>query len=270
MKILSIRETLKRNNIKINKSLGQNFIFDQNLTDKIVSKSKPLSKTIIEVGPGPGCLTRSILKAKPKKLFAIDIDAQSEKMLSDLKLVHKKTLNVIIEDALNYPIWKLGSAPRQVIANLPYNTGTKMFISWLKNINQFESMTLMFQKEVADRILAKQGSKNYGRLSIIANWLTKTKKLFDIPNSAFIPKPKVKSTVIHIKPYPKPLYNVSFESLEKITKMAFAQRRKMIKTSLKKFDGQKLLADLDISSNLRPEDLTIEEFCKIAKQVFER
>ena len=269
MEIPSIKETLKKNNIKINKSLGQNFIFDQNLTDKIVSKSKPLSTTIIEIGPGPGSLTRSILKEKPSKLFVIDIDKQSEKMLSDLKSMHSETLNIIIEDALKYPIWELGNSPRQVIANLPYNTGTKMFTEWLKRINCFESMTLMFQKEVADRILAKPGSKNYGRLSVIANWLTETKKLFDIPNSAFIPKPKVNSTVIQIKPYKKPIYDVSFESLETITRIAFSQRRKMIKTSLKVINCNKILDDLNISPFLRPEQLSIQDFCKIARKVYE-
>ena len=269
MEIPTIKETLKKNNIKINKSLGQNFIFDQNLTDKIVSKSKPLSTTIIEIGPGPGSLTRSILKEKPNKLFVIDIDKQSEKMLSDLKSMHNETLNIIIEDALKYPIWELGNSPRQVIANLPYNTGTKMFTEWLKRINCFESMTLMFQKEVADRILAKPGSKNYGRLSVITNWLSETKKLFDIPNSAFIPKPKVNSTVIKIKPYKKPIYDVSFESLEAITRIAFSQRRKMIKTSLKEINCNKILDELNISPFLRPEQLSIQDFCKIAKKAFE-
>ena len=269
MQIPTIKEILKKNKIKIHKSLGQNFIFDQNLTDKIVLKSKPLCKTIIEIGPGPGCLTRSILKEKPKKLFVIDIDEQSEKMLSDLQLIYNDKLHIIIEDALKFPIWELGSFPRQIIANLPYNSGTKMLTEWLKHFNCFESMTLMFQKEVADRILAKPGSKNYGRLSIIANWLTKTSKLFDIPNSAFIPKPKVDSTVIRIQPYKKPLYDVSFHSLERITKIAFSQRRKMIKTSLKEIDCIKILEDLNISSSLRPEQLSISDFCKIAKKAFE-
>ncbi len=269
MQIPTIKEILKKNKIKIHKSLGQNFIFDQNLTDKIVSKSKPLCNTIIEIGPGPGCLTRSILKEKPEKLFVIDIDEQSEKMLSDLKLMYNDKLHIIIEDALKFPIWELGSFPRQIIANLPYNSGTKMLTKWLKHINNFDSMTLMFQKEVADRILAKPGSKNYGRLSVIANWLTKTSKLFDIPNSAFIPKPKVDSTVIQIQPYKKPLYDVSFHSLEKITKIAFSQRRKMIKTSLKEINCNKILDDLNISPSLRPEQLSISDFCKIAKKAFE-
>ena len=128
----------------------------------------------------------------------------------------------------------------------------------------------MFQKEVADRIIAKPGSQNYGRLSILTNWLTKSKKLFDIPSDAFIPKPKVKSSVIQLKPLSKPLYDVSFESVEKITHMAFSQRRKMLKTSLKTINGQTILKELGISPNLRPENLTVIDFCKIAKKSFEQ
>jgi 16S rRNA (adenine1518-N6/adenine1519-N6)-dimethyltransferase len=265
----TIRETLKKNNIKIHKSLGQNFIFDINLTDKIVNKSLPIKSTVIEVGPGPGCLTRSILKQEPNVLFAIDKDFQSKIMLDDLKKVYKEKLEIIIEDALNYPIWNLGDPPRQVIANLPYNTGTKMLILWLKYINHFDMITLMFQKEVADRIIAKPGSKQYGRLSILTNWLTKSTKLFDIPNSAFFPPPKVKSTVIQLKPLKKPLYNVTFASLEKITQMAFSQRRKMLKSSLKEINGENILKSLKISPNLRPEELSVLDFCRIAKKAFD-
>ena len=265
----TIREVLKKNNIKIHKSLGQNFLFDINLTDKIVNGSLPIKPTVIEIGPGPGCLTRSILKKKPNVLFAIDKDIQSKIMLNDLKKIYKEKLEIIIEDALGYPIWNLGNSPRQVIANLPYNTGTKMLILWLKYINNFDMMTLMFQKEVADRIVAKPGSKQYGRLSILTNWLTKSTKLFDIPSSAFFPPPKVKSSVIQLIPYEKPLYNVTFESLEKITQMAFSQRRKMLKSSLKKINGENILTSLKISPNLRPEELSVIDFCKIAKEAFD-
>ena len=265
----TIREILKKNNVKIHKSLGQNFLFDINLTDKIVNKSLPIKSTVIEVGPGPGCLTRSILKKEPNVLFAIDKDFQSEIMLNDLKKIYKEKLEIIIEDALNYPIWNLGDSPRQIIANLPYNTGTKMLILWLKYINQFDMLTLMFQKEVADRIVAKPGTKQYGRLSILTNWLTRSTKLFDIPNSAFFPPPKVKSTVVQLIPHKKPLYNVTFESLERITQMAFSQRRKMLKSSLKEINGENILESLKISPNLRPEELSVLDFCRIAKKAFD-
>ena len=268
LQLPTINETLKKNNVKINKSLGQNFLFDLNLTDKIVKNSEPICPTVIEVGPGPGALTRSILKKKPFVLYTIDKDKQSEKMLTDIKKIYRDNLIIITDDALHYPIWELGDSPRQVIANLPYNTGTKMLTSWLKHIQHFDLLTLMFQKEVADRIIAKQGSKNYGRLSILTNWLTKSKKLFDIPSEAFIPRPKITSSVIQLKPLNKPLYDVSFESIEKITQMAFSQRRKMIKTSLKKVNGQIILKELNISPNLRPENLSIIDFCKIAKKLY--
>ena len=264
----TIKETLKKNNVKINKSLGQNFLFDLNLTDKIVKNSEPICPTVIEIGPGPGGLTRSILKKKPNVLYTIDKDKQSEKMLTDIKKIYRANLIIITDDALHYPIWELGDSPRQVIAKLPYNTGTKMLTTWLKHIQHFDLLTLMFQKEVADRIIAKPGSKNYGRLSILTNWLTKSKKLFDIPSEAFIPRPKIISSVIQLKPLHKPLYDVSFESIEKITQMAFSQRRKMIKTSLKKVNGQIILKELNISPNLRPENLSIIDFCKIAKKSY--
>ena len=269
LQLPTIKETLKKNNIKINKSLGQNFLFDLNLTDKIVKKSEPICPTVIEIGPGPGGLTRSILKKKPDVLYTIDKDKQSEKMLTEIKKKYKDRLIIITDDALHYPIWELGTPPRQVIANLPYNTGTKMLTLWLKHIQHFDLVTLMFQKEVADRIIAKPGSKNYGRLSILTNWLTKSKKLFDIPSEAFIPRPKVISSVIQLQPLHKPLYNVSFESIEKITQIAFSQRRKMIKTSLKTLNGGIILKELDISPSLRPENLSIIEFCKIAKKLYE-
>lgn len=263
----SIQETLKKNKIKINRSLGQNFLFDLNITDKIVKKSKPIASTIIEIGSGPGSLTRSILKNKSAFVYAIDKDQQSKTMLTELKMICKNRLEIIIDDALHYPIWELGKAPRQIIANLPYNVGTKMLIMWLKNIQKFDLLTLMFQKEVADRIIAKPGSKNYGRLSILTNWLTQSSKLFDIPNEAFIPRPKVNSSVIQLKPLPEPIFDVSFESLEKLTHLAFSQRRKMLKTSLKGVNGKKILEELNISPNLRPEDLSVIDFCKIAKKL---
>ena len=262
----TIQETLKKNKVKIKKTLGQNFLFDLNLTDKIVKQSKPLASTIIEVGSGPGSLTRSILKIKSAIVFAIDKDIQSEKMLRELHKVYKDRLKIVIDDALHYPIWNLGEAPRQVIANLPYNVGTKMLLTWLKHIKNFDLLTLMFQKEVAERIVAKPGSKNYGRLSILTNWLTESSKLFDVPSEAFIPRPKVKSSIIQLKPLSKPLYEVSFEALEKITHLAFSQRRKMLKSSLREINGKKILEDLNISPNLRPENLSIIDFCKIAEK----
>ena len=269
LQLPTIRETLEKNNVNIKRSLGQNFLFDLNLTDKIVRNCEPIAPTVIEIGPGPGSLTRSILKKNPNVLYTIDKDNQSEKMLADVKKIYKDSLIIITDDALNYPLWKLGNAPRQIIANLPYNTGTKMLISWLKHINHFDLLTLMFQKEVADRIIAKPGSKSYGRLSILTNWLTKSKKLFDIPSDAFVPRPKVKSSVIQLRPLPRPLYDVSFESIEKITQIAFSQRRKMLKTSLKTIKGESTLNELGISPNLRPENLSIIDFCRIAKKTYE-
>ena len=156
----TIREILNNNNIKINKSLGQNFLFDINLTDKIVKRSLPIKSTVIEVGPGPGCLTRSILKQEPNIVFAIDKDVQSKKMLNDLKKIYNNKLEIIIDDALHYPIWNLGTAPRQIIANLPYNIGTKMLISWLKHINQFDIKSGLVNKKYSLTYYLSVGDQN--------------------------------------------------------------------------------------------------------------
>ena len=189
-------------------------------------------------------------------------------MLKELKEIYKDKLQIIIADAKDYPIWELGESPRQIIANLPYNVGTKMLINWLKHVRHFEKFTLMFQKEVAERIIANVGSPNYGRLSILTNWLTKTKKLFDIPATAFIPAPKVTSSVIQLIPRSKPIFDISFSSLEKITFLAFSQRRKMLKSSLRTVNGEVILDNLQISSKLRPEEVSIIDFCRIAQKVY--
>ena len=189
-------------------------------------------------------------------------------MLKELKEIYKDKLQIIIADAIDYPIWELGNSPRQIIANLPYNVGTKMLINWLKYVRHFEKFTLMFQKEVAERIIANVGSPNYGRLSILTNWLTKTRKLFDIPATAFIPVPKVTSSVIELIPRSKPIFDISFRSLEKITFLAFSQRRKMLKSSLRSVNGEVILEDLQISSKLRPEEVSIIDFCRIAQKVY--
>ena len=257
--------------IRAKKSLGQNFLIDKNVINKILDITKIKDKHILEVGPGTGSLTSEIIKKKPKKFYVIEKD---DKLASLLKNEFKGDLTVINSDVLSYDESKFSKEKLTVFGNLPYNISTEILCKWILNLKTdyfwFECLILMFQKEVADRIIAKPGSQNYGRLSILTNWLTKSKKLFDIPSDAFIPKPKVKSSVIQLKPLSKPLYDVSFKSVEKITHMAFSQRRKMLKTSLKTINGQKILKELGISPNLRPENLTVIDFCKIAKKSFEQ
>ena len=253
---------LKSYDFKFKKSLGQNFLFDTNITDKIVKYSLPLSNTVIEIGPGAGTLTKSILKLNVNKIILIEKDKSLIKLLQNLKEKYN-FIEIYNKDALSLPIWKLGVGSREVIANLPYNISTKILINLLKNSSQFTKLTMMFQKEVANRIIAKPGTKNYGRLSVISQLKTKVKILFDIPDTAFFPKPKVQSSLVQFIPYKNIKYNFNFEKMEHLTRLVFSKKRKMIRTIFKKEGGSPFLNSISINPNIRPENLTLEEFCKL-------
>ena len=255
-------EQLKRYSFKFKKSLGQNFLFDSNITDKIVRYSLPLSDTIIEIGPGSGTLTKSILRLNVNKIILIEKDISLIKLLEKLKEKYN-SIEIYNKDALSLPIWKLGIGSREVIANLPYNISTKILIYLLKNSCQFTKLTMMFQKEVAKRIIAKPGTKNYGRLSVISQLKTKVKILFDIPDSAFFPKPKVQSSLVQFIPYENKKYHFNFEKMENLTRLVFSKKRKMIRTIFKKEGGSSFLHSICINPNIRPENLTLEDFCKL-------
>ena len=251
-----------------NKSWGQNFIFDLNLTRKIARAANLSSnETIFEIGPGPGALTRALFIEGAGKIIAIERDKRAITALSELVDICNGKLELIPDDALKVPINKMGVLPRRIVANLPYNIATQLLLNWLQTPNAFKAITVMVQKEVAMRICAKPGSSNYGRLSIITQWLTRPKMLFDIPASAFHPKPKVTSTLLEIIPRSQPLFPAKRQILEKITAQAFGQRRKMLRSSLKKVGGDDLLLATNIDPTLRPENLSIEDFCGLA-QVF--
>lgn len=173
-------------------------------------------------------------------------------------------LTLIEADALTSPIWDIGTAPRRIIANLPYNIATPLLIQWLSHANCFDSMTLMFQREVAERITAQPGTDAYGRLSVLTKWRADAEILFDVPASAFVPPPKIISSVVQIVPLAQPRYPCSQKALEFITRTAFGQRRKMLRSSLKKINGDHLLKEAGIAPDLRPQDIDIEEFCKLA------
>ena len=255
-------DQLKSFDFKFKKSLGQNFLFDSNITDKIVKYSLPLSNTVIEIGPGAGTLTRSILKLNVNKIILIEKDKSLIKLLQSLK-DKNNSIEIYNKDALSLPIWKLGSGSREVIANLPYNISTKILINLLKNSSQFSKLTMMFQKEVANRIIAKPGSKPYSRLSVITQLKTKTKILFDIPDTAFLPKPKVQSSLVQFIPYENKKHNFDFEKMEELTRFVFAKKRKMLRTIFKKEGGSSFLNSINVDPNIRPENLTLEEFCKL-------
>ena len=249
-----------------NKSWGQNFIFDLNLTRKIARAANLSSnETIFEIGPGPGALTRALFMEGAEKIIAIEKDKRAITALSELVDICNGKLELISDDALKVPINKMGILPRRVVANLPYNIATQLLLNWLMTPDAFKAITVMVQKEVAMRICAKPGSSNYGRLSIIMQWLACPKMLFDIPASAFHPKPKVTSTLLEIIPRAQPLFPAKRQILEKITGQAFGQRRKMLRSSLKKVGGDDLLLATNIDPTLRPENLSIEDFCRLAQ-----
>ena len=259
-----LRMLVESMDMQARKSLGQNFLFDLNLTRKIARSAGPLTGTTIEIGPGPGGLTRALLLEHAAHVIAIEKDWRASAVLSSLSVAAGDRLTLIEADALSCPIWELGTAPRRIIANLPYNIATTLLIQWLAHANCFDSMTLMFQREVAERITARPGQAAYGRLSVLTRWLADAEILFDVPASAFVPPPKITSSVVQIVPLAHPRYPSSQHSLELITRTAFGQRRKMLRSSLKKLNGDQLLAEAGIAPESRPQDIDIEEFCKLA------
>ena len=259
-----LRLLVERMNLRAQKSLGQNFLFDLSLTRKIARSAGPLTGTTIEIGPGPGGLTRALLRERATHVIAIEKDRRAREVLSSLLTTAGDQLTLIEADALTSPIWELGTAPRRIIANLPYNIATTLLIRWLTHANCFDSMTLMFQREVAERITARTGDAAYGRLSVLTRWLADAKILFDVPASAFVPPPKITSSIVQIVPLANPRYPCTQHFLEFITRTAFGQRRKMLRSSLKKINGDLLLAEAGIAPESRPQDIDVEGFCKLA------
>lgn len=268
----ALKEVIARYGLSAKKTLGQNFILDTNLLDKIVRSSKQRdpepfnSGTVIEVGPGPGGVTRAILENGAKHVTAIEKDERCLELLQDIQAAFPERLNVLNADALNVAADQLGSAPRSVIANLPYNVGTLLLTGWLKRINAFSSLTLMFQKEVAERLAARPKTPGYGRLSIITQWLCETEILFYVPPSCFVPPPKVTSAVVFLKPRAHPLAPAKLELLEKVTAAAFNQRRKMLRSSLKTLGNpDELCAAANVPVTARAEEIDIKAFCAMAR-----
>ena len=254
--------------ISAKKSLGQHFLRDPGITDKIVLLCGDISAlNIIEIGPGPGALTRSILAANPLSYTGIEKDERMLQGLRELSTQHTTQSTFLLTDALKVSLLETVPTPRAVIANLPYNVGTEMLINWLHDIagtpSPYKFLTLMFQKEVVDRLVAKPNTKDYGRLSILTQWLCEAESLFDLPPSAFSPPPKVTSTVVRLVPRANP-ESCNLQALEKLTGAAFGQRRKMLRQSVKPLGGEALLEKAGINPTLRAENLTVAEFVKLA------
>ena len=253
--------------IKAKKSLGQNFLIDRNIIKKIVTYTKIENRTILEVGPGTGNLTSFILKQNPKKFIVIEKDNNCAAHLKD---IFKDKINIINKDILEIDENLLSQEKFIVFGNLPYNISTEILSKWIVSIKQdfwFDHLILMFQKEVADRIIAKTNSSNYGRLSILSNWKLKIKKICDIKPTSFSPKPKIDSTLLIFTPKNN-FYKINPKSLETITRTFFNQRRKMLKKPYNKiFNGDLSISKkLNIDLNLRPQNLDLETYYKLAKE----
>lgn len=273
-KLPSLIETIAENKLLAHKGrskgLGQNFLLDPNLIRRIVSVAGPLEGfDVLEVGPGPGGLTRAILEKNPETLFAIEKDPDCVKALCELVQVSKRKLHVLEKDAQKLKPQSLTTHPLKIIANLPYNVGTNLLLFWLKDLSSIASLTLMFQKEVALRITAEPSCNDYGRLSVICQYLCSTERAFDLPPHVFKPAPKVFSSVVHFIPKPLPPSDLSLiPFVEKVTAAAFGQRRKMIRSSLKTVFGERLkevLESLNLAETERPENLTLDQYVGLAK-----
>ncbi|WP_455474524.1 16S rRNA (adenine(1518)-N(6)/adenine(1519)-N(6))-dimethyltransferase RsmA [Bartonella sp. B30(2025)] len=264
-----LREVIDVYKLQAHKSLGQNFLLDLNLTSKIAHQAGDIKgKPVIEIGPGPGGLTRALL-AKGAIVTAIERDERCLPALLDIEKHYPQQLQLIFNDALQQDFSKLfetSSEKPRIIANLPYNIGTQLLLNWLLVEPWppfYESMTLMFQREVAKRIVATPKSPHYGRLSVLAGWRTIAKIAFDVPPQAFTPAPKVTSSIVHIIPRTQPLA-CSTKKLTFITKIAFGQKRKMLRHNLKDIGGEVLLKKAEIDGTRRAETLSISEFVTLA------
>lgn len=263
-----LRDVIRQHDLDARKGLGQHFLLDLNVTRKIARAAGDLTgRDAMEVGPGPGGLTRALLESDADKVVAIERDSRCVTALSDVVEAADGRLSLIEGDALEADTENLVRPGAAVVANLPYNVGTPLLFRWLALPHHLSSMTLMFQLEVADRITARPGARHYGRLAVMANWRWQAHKLFDLPARAFTPPPKVTSAVVQLRPRSEPLGEADEEALSAVVASAFNHRRKMLRQSLKSLgcDAGALLATADIDPTRRAETLTIEEFCALAR-----
>jgi 16S rRNA (adenine1518-N6/adenine1519-N6)-dimethyltransferase len=264
-----LREVIATHELAAKKSLGQNFLCDLNLTSRIAKTGGAFGEdTIIEIGPGPGGLTRAILAAGAKKLIVIERDERCLAALNEIKTLYPTQLEIISGDALTLSPKDLAQGkPFRIIANLPYNIATPLVISWLKT-GGFSAMTLMFQKEVAQRICAKTNDEAYGRLAVIATLLSNPKLMFDVHPSNFVPPPKITSSIVHFFPLTNS-FKGEIEKLERVTQAAFGQRRKMLRQSLKGLgqDPLELLSKAGIAQDLRAETLSPYQFQTLSELI---
>jgi 16S rRNA (adenine1518-N6/adenine1519-N6)-dimethyltransferase len=268
-----LRDIIARYDLGAQRQLGQNFLLDLNLTGRIARSAGDLTgRTVIEVGPGPGGLTRALLSQGAAQVIAIERDRRFLEPLAELSAAYDNRLAVIEADALEIDIAALAdrhgaATPARVVANLPYNVATPLLLGWLPRATRFESFTLMFQREVAERLAAAPGSKAYGRLAVAAQWRCDVRLLFDVSPRAFVPPPKITSTVVELLPRPAPRAAADPAVLERVTAAAFNQRRKMLRAALRMLgpDAEARLLAAGIEPTRRAEELSVEEFCALAR-----
>ncbi len=265
-----LREVIRRHGLTPKRSLGQNFLFDLNLTARIARAAEPLENiTVVEIGPGPGGLTRALLALGARQVIAIERDQRAIAALEEIAARYPGRLDIVAGDALSVdPREQLGPERARIVANLPYNIATALLVNWLTTEPWppwYNSLLLMFQREVAERIVSAPGGKSYGRLSVLAGWRTEAKILFDVARSAFVPAPKVTSSVVRLTPRQVPLPCDSVV-LQRVTEAAFGQRRKMLRQSLKTLgvDAIALLTEAGIDPTARAEEIPVDGFVALA------
>jgi 16S rRNA (adenine1518-N6/adenine1519-N6)-dimethyltransferase len=263
-----LREVIARHALVARRSLGQHFLLDQNLTARIVRAAGPLAgRHVVEIGPGPGGLTRALLNSDAASVTVVELDPRAVAAMQELAAEAGLRLTVVAADALAIDAATLVSAPRQVVANLPYNIATPLLIGWLRQAGNFERFTLMFQLEVGERICAQPDSPSYGRLSVLAQWTCRTALLLRIPPAAFVPPPKVGAAVVGLVPHREQPTPELFAAMERLTAAAFGQRRKMLRGALKPLGGEALLRDGVIAPDRRAETLAVPEFDRLARLI---
>lgn len=267
-----LRDVIAAHGLRARKALGQNFLLDLNLTRRIVRAAGPLDGfDVVEIGPGPGGLTRALLESDARRVISIERDDRCIQALQGLRDIYQDRFHLIDGDALKTDVTLISNPPRKIIANLPYNIATPLLTGWLEQLDRIKGMTLMFQREVADRIAAKHGTKAYGRLSIICQWLCETTLAFNVDKRAFTPPPKVTSAVVTLKPRENPVGGFSVKTLERVTAAAFGQRRKMLRASLKTLqlgtELEPMLESIGIDPTARSEDISVEAYCRLSQML---
>ena len=262
-----LKEVIARHGISARRDLGQNFLMNSQLASRIARAAGPLTATVIEIGAGPGGLTRALLGHGAARVIAIERDPRCLAALTELAETAAGRLDIVASDALKIDAAGLAPPPRVIVANLPYNVATPLLVKWLRQAETYQDLTLMFQKEVAQRIVAEPRTKARGRLSVLAQWRTRPRRLFDVPPEAFVPAPKVISTLVRLSPRPAPLAEASDDALERVTRAAFGQRRKMLRTSLRTLgtDPAPMLDAAGVSGTSRAEELDVAAFCGLAR-----